>query len=336
MTDHEKTKDELIDELATLRNRIGSIEEERLQYEKMEYELQVKTFELDLRLKELYCLLDISKLVDDSSASLADLIKNIVDVIPSGWQYPEITYCRVLVEGEEYKTENYRSTEWKEQYALFYDSFEIGLLEVGYLEDTPIIDGGYFLDEEKSMLKALGEQFERIIHRKKTEEQLQYYATVDTMTGVLNRRTGLTLLEKQMKLMQRNKSSLSICFIDADNLKQVNDTFGHEEGDDLIIIITDIMRSSVRRSDTLCRLGGDEFLIILADCKERQAEEIFSIIVDKISAFNGQKAKPYSLSLSHGCAEYNWKDDLLPDALISLADERMYKEKQEKKKHLST
>lgn len=331
MKDEEKPKQELIDELNTLRERVETLERGREEREKTGYELQVKTFELELRLKELHCLLDISKLVDDTSHSLREIIQSIVDIIPSGWQYPEITYCRVIIEGEEYKTANYRPTEWKEQYTLTLNTYSIGLLEVGYLEKTPLIEGSFFLREEQSMLKALGEQIERIIHRKKTEEQLQYYATVDTMTGVLNRRTGLTLLEKQIKLMQRNKSTLSICFIDADNLKFVNDTFGHDEGDDFIIIITDIMRSSVRRSDTLCRLGGDEFLIILPDCRKEKAEEVWSNIKKKIDAFNDQDAKPYTFSLSHGCAEYTWEDDLLTDKLLSQADKRMYEEKQKSK-----
>jgi diguanylate cyclase (GGDEF)-like protein len=238
------------------------------------------------------------------------------------------------VEGKEYKTRNYVDTEWKEEHELRINGEKIGFLQVGYLEETPRIDDGYFLEEEKAMLLALGEQIERIIEHKKVEEQLKYYATVDTMTGVLNRRTGLAVLEKEMKLMKRKDISLSICFIDADNLKHVNDTFGHEEGDDMIIIITDIIRSSIRKSDTLCRLGGDEFLIILPECKIAMAEEVWSKINQRLDIFNTNEDKPYKITLSHGCEEYDPEEDKRVDQLLSAADEKMYKDKIANKKDI--
>ncbi len=320
-----KTREELIEELEQLN-------EVKKEFEKTELELEQRTFELDVRLKELQCLFNISKLVDNHDIEFEELIQGIVDLIPSGWQYPEITYSRAVIDHKQYTTFNYRETEWREQCDLAPENKKTGFLEVGYLEATPRIDGGYFLKEERSMLKALGEQIERIIERKRKEDQLKYYATVDTMTGVLNRRTGLAVLEEQMKLIQRKKDILSVCFLDADNLKYVNDTYSHEEGDDLITIITDIIRSSVRRSDTLCRLGGDEFLIILPECTETQAEELWSKIEKKINTFNKNGQKPYLISLSHGCAQFHWEENPLREKLLAAADKKMYEEKSKKKK----
>jgi len=320
-----KTREELIQE-------IEQLNEIKKDHEKTELELEQRTFELDVRLKELQCLFNISKLVDNHDIPSEELIQGIVDLIPSGWQYPEITYSRAVIENKQYTTGNYRETEWKEHCELIVDSKKAGFLEVGYLEATPRIDGGYFLKEERSMLRALGEQIERIIEHKRREDQLTYYATVDTMTGVLNRRTGLAVLEEQMKLIQREKGILSVCFLDADNLKYVNDTYSHEEGDDLITIITDIIRSSIRRSDTLCRLGGDEFLIILPECSENEAEDLWNKIDKKITTFNKNGQKPYLISLSHGCAQFQWEENPLGEKLLAAADKKMYEEKSKKKK----
>jgi diguanylate cyclase (GGDEF)-like protein len=287
--------------------------------------------ERDLRDRELNCLLNISELIDNPDLSLEELIQGIVDLIPSGLQYPDIAWARAVVEDTEYKTETYRETEQKQQYPIEVDSRRMGSIEVGYREKVSHTGDSPFLEQEKRILKMLGEQIERCIQRKQIEEKLQYYASVDTMTGTLNRRTGLALLEEQMRLMKRNKSSLSICFIDVNKLKYVNDTFGHDEGDDLITIVTDIMRSAIRSSDTLCRLGSDEFLIILPDCRVEDAEKVWDKIKERLDSFNKNEEKPYRITLSHGTSEHKWDDHLLSDELLAAADKKMNEEKKQYK-----
>ena len=101
-----------------------------------------------------------------------------------------------------------------------------------------------------------------IKERERVSEQLRQQASTDFMTGIMNRNYGISYLEKQMALIKRRRSFLTICFIDLNNLKEVNDTFGHKVGDDFIIGTAAIISSGLRDSDVLCRLGGDEFLAI--------------------------------------------------------------------------
>jgi len=174
-----------------------------------------------------------------------------------------------------------------------------------------------------------------ITQRRLAEEQLRLYAATDVMTGVLNRRTGMAVLETQLQLCKRNNSNLTVCFIDLNDLKGVNDRFGHKEGDEYILLVTQTMRLNIRDMDTLCRMGGDEFLIIFPQCSQEDAELIYSRIAEQLSEYNRQETKPYPISISHGTAEFTPDQRLSAEDLVSLADTRMYEEKRIYKENLA-
>jgi diguanylate cyclase (GGDEF)-like protein len=167
--------------------------------------------------------------------------------------------------------------------------------------------------------------------RKTASEDLKNYATYDEMTGFLNRRMGLLFLEKELKITDRTNTPFTLCYIDINNLKMVNDTFGHEEGDYLILTSTRLLKESIRETDILCRLGGDEFFAILRECTIEQAEKIWQKVVEKIENFNSKKLKPYQVSLSHGFVQYNPKEGKKADQLITETDAKMYREKKKYK-----
>ncbi|TET79292.1 MAG: diguanylate cyclase, partial [Candidatus Cloacimonadota bacterium] len=99
-----------------------------------------------------------------------------------------------------------------------------------------------------------------ITARKRTEEELRKFATTDVLTGVLNRGHALLLFGKQLQVSRRNKQKLSICYVDVDRLKDINDTYGHQEGDEALKLISKFLEETPREADIVCRLGGDEFL----------------------------------------------------------------------------
>ncbi|OGF58592.1 MAG: hypothetical protein A2Y62_07905 [Candidatus Fischerbacteria bacterium RBG_13_37_8] len=169
-----------------------------------------------------------------------------------------------------------------------------------------------------------------ITERKQAEEKLRKLATTDALTEVLNRGFGLLLFSKQLQLSKRNNSKLSICYVDVDNLKEINDTYGHREGDEVLKIISTLMKGTLREIDIICRLGGDEFLIVLLQCPVEQAVGIWERVVHKIAIFNEKKIKPYSIKVSWGFAEYDPADEKSVDQLIADADQEMYKKKQKK------
>lgn len=169
-----------------------------------------------------------------------------------------------------------------------------------------------------------------ITARKRTEEELRKFATTDVLTGVLNRGHALLLFGKQLQVSRRNKQKLSICYVDVDRLKDINDTYGHQEGDEALKLISKFLKETPREADIVCRLGGDEFLMILPQCPIDQAKFVWERIANKLTAFNAKMIKPYIISLSCGFAEYNPDDEKSVDKLIAIADQEMYKDKHQK------
>lgn len=146
------------------------LEEER---KRMEDELKKKTHDLGERVKELNCLYGISELIEKPGTKLEEIIQGIVELIPRSWQYPGITCSRIIFESEEYRTENYRGTDWKQSSDIFVHGEQVGAAEVYYLEEKPEIDEGPFLKEERSLINAIAERLGRITERKRAGEDLK-------------------------------------------------------------------------------------------------------------------------------------------------------------------
>lgn len=166
---------------------------------------------------------------------------------------------------------------------------------------------------------------------KNQHEKLQAYAFTDPMTGVSNRRTGLILLEKELLNVTKKDGIFSVCFIDIDCLKHVNDNYGHNEGDALINKIVSLVSSSLREEDILSRMGGDEFLLILPALSKQEAENSLKQICENVAEYNLKALKPYTHSFSYGIVEVTKDSKENADEIISIADKRMYQDKTQKK-----
>lgn len=169
--------------------------------------------------------------------------------------------------------------------------------------------------------------------QKKYEKILKEKATKDQMTGLFNRNTGINYL-KMLINEKSDDSILSIAYIDLDNLKQINDKYGHNVGDLYIISISNILKTSIRENDYAVRMGGDEFMLILPSCRQEDVEKIvFKKIQDKISIKNEEllsENKP-KMSISYGIGEYSKNLYYNIDSFISSVDEKMYENKNKKK-----
>lgn len=168
------------------------------------------------------------------------------------------------------------------------------------------------------------------------KEKLKYYASTDVMTGVLNRRAGLELLSKEFNLSKINGNNIVVCFADIDRLKMINDNFGHKEGDKLLISAAKILRESIRKTDFIIRMGGDEFLIVFPKTVMKEVNEIWYEICNRVEKINTINEK-YNLSLSYGFYEYSQdiKKEMSINDLIEKADADMYKNKIRKKLGIS-
>ncbi len=171
-----------------------------------------------------------------------------------------------------------------------------------------------------------------ITELKHAEEMLRYYATTDEFTGFVNRRTGLAILEKIHEFSLRHSKPFTICYVDINDLKIVNDTYGHAEGDELISTACEAMKESIRQMDTLCRMGGDEFLILFPECDLADAEQVWDRIMERLDDYNSHSLKPYRVSMSHGILQYSPSSRDTIESLLSRVDALMYREKRDYKK----
>lgn len=132
--------------------------------------------ELAKRVKELNCLYSISNLATKTGISFNEMLQGIVDIIPPAWQYPEVTCARISLEEQEFSTENFWKTTWRQASDIFANGKRIGTVEVYYLEEKPESDEGPFLNEERSQINAIAQLVGNLTERKRAEEQLKLSA----------------------------------------------------------------------------------------------------------------------------------------------------------------
>ena len=162
------------------------------------------------------------------------------------------------------------------------------------------------------------------VERKQAEQQIQFMAFNDVLTRLPNRQLFADRLKQAIALARRNKKLLAICYLDLDGFKSVNDHYGHQTGDQLLVQLAKRLPKGLRDGDTLARLGGDEFVILLNDLGSIfNGEEILERLLQSI-------AQPYEvgghrvhISASIGVT-YFPNDDSDPDTLLRHADHAMY------------
>jgi PAS domain S-box-containing protein len=137
-----------------------------------EEELRKLNRDLGERVKELNCLFGLSHLVDQRDITLEEIFKGLLELIPPGWQYPEITAARIIFKGRRFKTGNFRKTTWLQSADIKVHGRKAGTIEVCYLKKGPVIDEGPFLREERNLLNTLAERMGNITERKLAEKAL--------------------------------------------------------------------------------------------------------------------------------------------------------------------
>jgi signal transduction histidine kinase len=128
------------------------------------------THDLSERVKELNCLYGISRLVDNPSLSMNDILQGVVDLIPPAWQFPEVTCARIKFKNSTFSTTNFRISNWQQTQDLTVNEKPSGSLEVIYLERRPDSDEGPFLKEERNLLNVIAERLGHIVEHKSAEE----------------------------------------------------------------------------------------------------------------------------------------------------------------------
>jgi diguanylate cyclase (GGDEF)-like protein/PAS domain S-box-containing protein len=172
-----------------------------------------------------------------------------------------------------------------------------------------------------------------ITERKKYEAQLQRMSITDELTGLFNRRGFLAIADQQIKLACRKKDDIFLLYADFDNMKWINDTLGHQTGDNALIETADILKRTFRQSDLIGRVGGDEFIVLITDHENKNPlKKIMARFEKKIATANGLQDRNYKIMLSIGIVHYDHDEACSIDDLMSKADSQMYEKKRAKKK----
>ena len=226
----------------------------------------------------------------ESAASVADYYRQVFAAIEAGTEPP-------MFRGE---NEYYRKD---------------GSIMTGELQVIPHVD------TDGHVIELIGVTRD-ITERKTFEAELRNLAVTDTLTGVWNRRHGTELLTADLSA-RRPGQALSLLMLDIDHFKTINDTFGHQAGDHVLIEIASRLRRSLRGSDMVARWGGEEFVVLLRDCALpdalRLAEDIRAAIAELPFGAMG------SLTVSVGVAEARAGEDLT--TWLERADQALYRAK---------
>jgi len=169
-------------------------------------------------------------------------------------------------------------------------------------------------------LNDLVESFE-FLAKRTVPKRIAYYAFRDPLTEVFNRH----FLQEQLHFLSRNRENfpVGIIYLDLNNLKRVNDTYGHKVGDLYIQQFASILRSSVRKGDLVFRIGGDEFLIVVPKANERILNRILRRIVLNTESVNVERELPVPISFSAGWSLWSSPEEPFEEAL-DRADRMMY------------
>ncbi len=199
-----------------------------------------------------------------------------------------------------------------------------------------LIESSKKLDEVNTKLRDEIEKREKIeVELKEKNKQLENLTRTDPLTGLSNRRDIIEKMEFELSTFERYKRAFSLAIGDIDNFKSINDTYGHDCGDFILIEISNIMKSKIRTQDFVSRWGGEEFLIFFPQTDIGEVGIIAERIRDTIEktdfTYNDINVK---VTISFGCSNY---DRVMPlKQCIKYADERLYKAKESGKNVIIT
>lgn len=170
------------------------------------------------------------------------------------------------------------------------------------------------------------------VFNREEHDEIKYFSEYDTMTDIYNRRAGFDKLHQMYEKHEDDDMKISICFIDVNGLKEVNDNFGHDDGDELLQTIVEVIKRNIRDRDFVARFGGDEFVIIFEDLDTDGAERVWTRILGDLEYINQTENRKYLVSASHGIETLTYGEAI--DDTINRADEKMYEEKRKIKENI--
>ncbi|MBO4439958.1 MAG: GGDEF domain-containing protein [Spirochaetaceae bacterium] len=221
------------------------------------------------------------------------------------------------------------------------------------------IQFGYFLVSKGSFFSIIYEMFQSTFSRifasayaftdrneelkslqklnRNLEEQnltLNTISLTDEMTGIFNRRGLVRYASTKIQNATQNKRTGLVIYGDMDGLKKINDTFGHDVGDEAILAETEIFQRVFRETDIIARIGGDEFVVVAFDMKKSNIKSIRTRLDKACEKWNEETSLPFKMSISIGACEFNEANNELETLLVK-ADTNLYKAKRKRHRNLA-
>lgn len=170
-----------------------------------------------------------------------------------------------------------------------------------------------------------------LLRLKKSLDIEKMLSRKDFLTGVYNRQGFYEILDLELYRMNRNHWPLTIAYLDVDNFKTINDTLGHQTGDKLLIQMTEIIQKHIRKSDTLARVGGDEFILLMPESNIEQAKK--SVDKLRLLIMEMMRLNNWQSSVSVGAGIFSqW--DSSPEEIVHTVDRLMYEVKKDAKNNV--
>jgi diguanylate cyclase (GGDEF)-like protein/PAS domain S-box-containing protein len=163
-----------------------------------------------------------------------------------------------------------------------------------------------------------------------SNEKLHSLSLTDDLTELNNRRGFFTLGQQQIKIAKRLRKDIFLLYMDVDGLKKTNDTFGHRAGDHLLEAVATILKDTLRESDILARIGGDEFAVLAMRSQRGGEKVLVRRLEEKIRSHNLENPRRLKFSLSMGIVRYDSRKFSSLDELLAHADYLMYQQKRSK------
>jgi two-component system, cell cycle response regulator len=186
-----------------------------------------------------------------------------------------------------------------------------------------------FLPKQPLDAATLARSLRYSIERHRLQKALQGLSLIDDLTGLHNRRGFFALAGQHLRVVLRKGAGLLV-YLDLDNLKSINDTFGHLEGNRALVVASNLLRASFRQSDIIARMGGDEFCVLMTDAGQDSDQQVRRRLQQRVDFTNELSSWHFRVSFSMGFANVpSIRQPSLED-LLRIADERMYQEKRNK------
>ena len=198
---------------------------------------------------------------------------------------------------------------------------------VGVLNIADKMSGDNFTSGDVALLKLFSQLVGSSIGNIKMFEKIQYQATTDGLTGLANHKMFYGVLEKELWRARRYGGKVTLIMVDIDNLKKINDTYGHRVGDKIIKKVSKRIKECIRQTDTPARYGGDEFAVVLPNTSVSDAlivaERMVNMVASSPIIWRGEQIEP---SISVGLGEYDANTN--PEDVTSRSDRALYVAKQ--------